>query len=424
MNALLYCTFNGAANCTNGIGRQTRTLLGALSRRWDELLARVGPFTPFLAIPKPGPATWAYDPALLAETERVLAARGGRVFALDYDTDAPFWSPEVWGQLSAGAAALGRRLSRRFDRTALIAVDTPFLGVGSYALPSNVRVLLTPYGTAHWHNHPHPDPARLAWEREGLAAVGERVFVADIGDALSRHLVEAYGVGEQHFVPCRSALDLTAPDLQPLPVSRARAVAAEYGVPLDRPLVLVIARTDPTKGVDRLIAALGPLRDRVHLAAIVVPFDGADPLIESYRRQIAEHRLRATLVPRFTRELPRALAGLPGTAVVACPSRGEALANVPLETALWARHGGPVVVAPALGGFPETIADGRTGLLYDPDDPGGLTDAVRRGVELTDVERAAYCRRAYRRVAGERDIVPALGETLARLFQHGAAVSR
>ncbi|WP_157408120.1 CRISPR-associated endonuclease Cas3'' [Actinomadura atramentaria] len=54
----------------------------------------------------------------------VLAARGGCVFALDYGTHVPFWSPGVWGLLSAGAAALGRRLSRRFDRTALIAVET------------------------------------------------------------------------------------------------------------------------------------------------------------------------------------------------------------------------------------------------------------------------------------------------------------
>ena len=32
------------------------------------------------------------------------------------------------------------------------------------------------------------------------------------------------------------------------------------------------------------------------------------------------------------------------------------LANLPFEVGLWARHGGPVVVAPDLGGFPETIS--------------------------------------------------------------------
>jgi glycosyltransferase involved in cell wall biosynthesis len=422
--ALLYCTFNGAANCTNGIGRQTQTLLGAFSRRWDELNALAGPFTPFVAIPEPGPATWAYDPARLAETERTLAARGGRVFSLSYDQKAPFWSPRVWSQLSAGAAAVSRRLARRFEHVAVIAVDTPFVGIGAHRLPANVRVLLAMYGTAHWHHHPHPEPSRLAWERDGLATIGAGVRPADIGQALTEHLVQDYGVRREDFVPFRSALDLTAPDLRPASIERARLVAAEFGIPLDRPVVLVVARTDPTKGVDQLIAALGPLRDRVHLVAIVVPFDGADPLLDAYRREIAEQHLHATLISRFTRELPRALASLPGTAVVACPSRGEALANVPLETALWARHGGPVVVAPALGGFPETITDGRTGILYDPRQPAALTAALRRGLDLPSEERREICRRAHRRVVAERDVVPALTETLQHLFPPLPAASR
>jgi hypothetical protein len=101
--ALLYATFNGVADCTNGIGRQTQTLLGALAHRWAEVAARVGSFTPYLAIPAPGPRAWAYDPGRRRACEQLVAARGGQIIPLGHDTGTEFWSPPVWRQLSADA---------------------------------------------------------------------------------------------------------------------------------------------------------------------------------------------------------------------------------------------------------------------------------------------------------------------------------
>lgn len=58
----------------------------------------------------------------------------------------------------------------------------------------------------------------------------------------------------------------------------------------------------------------------------------------AYRQQTADARLRATYVDRFSRDLPRALAGLPNTAAVACRSRSESQGYLPIEGAPWARH--------------------------------------------------------------------------------------
>src|SRR5258708_15765863 len=99
--ALLYATFNGVANCTNGIGRQTATLLSALQRRWAELTALTGPFTPFLAIPTPGPRTWAYDPTQLAYARRVVTARGGRIIPPDPHPSPPVRAPAGSGPPSS-----------------------------------------------------------------------------------------------------------------------------------------------------------------------------------------------------------------------------------------------------------------------------------------------------------------------------------
>jgi glycosyltransferase involved in cell wall biosynthesis len=424
---LLYCTFNGIANCTNGIGRQAKTFLSALSKRWDELTATAGTFTPYIAIPEPGPATWGYDPSQLATAAEIVTARGGTIIPLPYDTRAEFWSPVVWRQLSDAAAVTALRLADRHDRVAVIAVDTPFAGTGNALTrltgpgADRITVLLTLYGTAYIHDHPEPGAARLAWERESLSAARPAIHVADIGDFLTAHLASVYGVPADRFIPWRSSLDLTAPDLQPMPPAQAAAIAASHGIPPGRPVIATIGRTDPAKGIDLLIDALRPLRDRAHLAAIVVPFDGHDPLLAAYRRQIAEAQLSATLITRFTRDLPRALASLPSTRAVACPSRGEVLANVPFETALWARAGGPVVVAPDRDGFREQIVHRQTGILYNPAGPRALTDALSAALDLGPADRVKMCDAAYRNVAATRDVVPNLARTLAEILHPRAA---
>jgi glycosyltransferase involved in cell wall biosynthesis len=422
--ALLYTTFNGIANCTNGIGRQAQTLLGALSRRWDELTALTGPFTPYIAIPEPGPATWAYDPSRLAESRKITEARGGQIIPLRHDTRTGFWSPPVWQQLSDAAADAVTRLAAIHDQVGVIAVDTPFAGTGNAYLSrrtpreaGRVTILLTLYGTAWIHNHPGPDPARLAWERASLGAVHHPcVHAADIGTFLTSHLAAAYGVPDDRFIPWRSSLDLTAADLRPMPPRQAAGIARAHGIPDGRPVIATIGRTDPVKGIDLLIDALEPLRDRAHLAAMVVPFDGRDPLISAYHQQITARQLSATVISRFTRDLPRALAALPETRAVACPARGEPLANVPFEVALWARRGGPIVVAPGRDGFREQITHGHTGLLYDPAQPGALTAALADALDLDLAERARICEAAFRHVSSTRDVVPNLAATLRQIL--------
>ncbi|MEV6849251.1 glycosyltransferase family 4 protein [Actinoplanes sp. NPDC051411] len=327
----------------------------------------------------------------------------------------------MWRQLSGNASRTARQLAAQHAHVAVVAIDTPFAGTARAYLDAGplapdcgtVNIMQALCGTARLNQH-DPDLAQLAWEQRALSAAGHHgVTIADISPTFTAHLRDEYNVSAAHLTRFPCSLDLTDPDLQPMPPVQARRVAAAYGVPLDRPTVLAVGRTDPVKGLDQLITALIPLADLVHLVAVIVPFDKSDPLTHAYQQQIADAGIRATYVDRFSRELPRALASLPNTAAVACPSRSESQGYLPLEVALWARHGGPIVVAPALGGFTETIIHERTGLLYDPETAEGLTAAILAAIKLPAEARTAMAQQAYHRVTRERDVVTAYADTLS-----------
>ncbi|MEV0536758.1 glycosyltransferase family 4 protein [Kitasatospora sp. NPDC050463] len=424
--ALLYCAVNGIDNCTNGIGRQTKTLLATLERHYARLAGDVGPFTPYLAAPQPGPATWGHDLEHLVYARSVVERLGGRVIALPYDTTKPFWHPATWEQLSVRAADAAADLARRHSRVLTIAVDTPFAAVPALSEHERVGTVLALFSTAMITERPAPDPDHVAWERAAIAAVNRhpRAHLANIGSFLADHLTRDYGLDPGRLTPWPSGLHLTHPDLAPMPAEDALAVAHHYDIPTDRPIVAAIARTDPTKGLDLLIDALAPLRDEVHLAAIAVRTDDERAaLFDTYERQCQRAGLRATLIGDFDRQLPRALAALPATRVMACPSRGETLANVVFETALWTQHGGAVVLAPACDGFTEQITDGHNGLLYDAELPDALTNGLRRALALTEQERAAIRCAAHSRVVAERDAAQHLGALLARYFTNGQGMT-
>lgn len=415
--ALLYCTFNGIANCTNGIARQTQTLLSIFERRREELFTAAGRFDLHVAIPTPDSSLWAYDPVLLKRSHDRLVRAGASLHFLNHDRTAEFWSLPVWESLSRGAVSLALQLAKDYDEVLLVAVDTPYAGVGFHLSASQepeaerVRVLLALYGTSLLHRT--HEPGRLEWERAAITSTAHpRVRIGDVGRSFTRHLVETYRLPPERLIPYVSGLDLYCEDLTPMPVRHAEHVLDAHRIPRDRPVVAAFGRTDPVKGLDLLIDALAPIAERVHLVLVAVPFHDRDPLLNQYRDQIRRVGVRATLVPHFTRELPRALCSLPLTRTIVCPSRAETLANVPFEVACWARDQGPIVTAPRLGGFVEQVWHNTTGLLYQTGSPTGLTEAIDTALTLSEYRVAHMRRAAYAEVAATRDAALHLSTTL------------
>ncbi len=203
----------------------------------------------------------------------------------------------------------------------------------------------------------------------------------------------------------------------------------EYGFAPGTPLVGVVARLEPEKGHPTLLDAWPLVLQHVPEARLLIVGEGSQraPLEEQARRLdllgedcdadscVGTLRARPGAKLVFTGlrdDIPAVTAALD---VSVLPSYREAQGMVILEAMALCRP----VVATNVGGIPEMIEDGVTGLLVPPRDPVALAAAIVR--LLTDHPLADMLARAGHDIAHGRFRIERMVESLAALYDEGAA---
>ena len=201
-------------------------------------------------------------------------------------------------------------------------------------------------------------PARRARVR---AAVRRAQVVVALwpGSAVVWH--ERLGVAAERVVVIPNAV--RASSLHPATAAERRAARASLRVPADGPLVVCVGSLSPEKRVDLAVEAVAAL-EGVRLA---VAGDGpCRPLITALAAEHGDGRVH--VLGHHGRPQPI----LAAADLVVIPSDTEGQPAVAIEAGL----SGLAVVATDVGGLPEIVDHGRTGLLVRPGDRPQLSAAV------------------------------------------------
>lgn len=171
----------------------------------------------------------------------------------------------------------------------------------------------------------------------------------------------------------------------------SRAVARQrLGLAPDDQVVTTIARLSPMKGVDNVLLAAPRVLERHTQARFLIAGEGDQRArLESLRdRQGLRDRVHFV---GHTDDVPSLLAA---TDVLCHPSLADGMPNAIIE----ALAAGTPVVASDVGGIPEVITDGQSGLLVPPADLGRLAAGINRLLDRprTAARLASNGRRAVR----------------------------
>ncbi len=184
----------------------------------------------------------------------------------------------------------------------------------------------------------------------------------------------------------------------------------EYELEADCQLVGVVARLEPEKGHATLLEAWPSVVERVPSACLLVVGEGSRR--DALEARAAELGVLGRVVFTGLREdIPEVTAAVD---VAVLPSYREAQGLSVLEAMALSRP----VVATNVGGIPEMIEDGVTGLLVEPHDPVALADAIVRF--LTDHPFADTVARAGRDLVHERFCIEGMVRSVEAIYDEAA----
>ena len=290
----------------------------------------------------------------------------GPLMARYKDAGIPVHTFPMTSFLGAGAVRQAVRLIRllRTEHTDIVHSHDAYTSVyGTFcARVAGVRGVIA--SRRSWHS-PHLQGRIL---RANRVAYHFAHRVVGNSPSVSRLVETESGVSASRIVTIPNFLDEEAFD--PIPGPMRRRMLEGLGVPEGAFVVGIVARLSPVKDHATLIRAIAALRDRMPTVHCVLVGDG--PERASIEALASGLGIRELVHLAGERTQPPNLHGLFDVSVLC--STTEAFPNSVLEAMAAARP----VVATDVGGTPDAVHEGTTGLLVRPSDPTRLADAIYR----------------------------------------------
>ena len=274
-------------------------------------------------------------------------------------------------------------------------------GLASLLAPQS-RLVYTKHGASHWDGGPTALLGRLLMRRaRAVVAVSDDIARGvTAGQWASKHTLHTIlnGVDLEQFAPAPQAMSVgTSPDRD--------AIRWELG--LSGTVIGTVARLSPEKDQANLLRAFALTARECPEARLLIVGDG--PLRGSLEELAGELSIRErTTFLGERKDIPRLLQAMD---LFTLPSLTEGTSLTLLE----AMATGLPVVATAVGGTPEVVADGSTGLLVPASQPEALARAF--GELLRAPERRSELGQAGRAVVAARYSMEAMIDRYTGLYE-------
>lgn len=208
-------------------------------------------------------------------------------------------------------------------------------------------------------------------------------LVIAISQFIARHVQELYGVPQSRIRVIPRGVDLDRFDPARVSPERMIALATQWRLREDLPVVMLPGRLTRWKGQMTVIEALARLERRDLICLLV----GSDQGRTRYRE-----RLEAAVAAKGLESVVHIVNGCNDMAaayllcdyVISASTDPEAFGRVIVE----AQAMGRPVIATRHGGALETVTPGETGWLVAPADPDELAQALSRVLDIPPEERA------------------------------------
>lgn len=269
------------------------------------------------------------------------------------------------------------------------------------------RLARVPVVIAHEHTWSFEGaPLRKVVDRQVVGRLADRIIA--VSEADRRKMIEIERIPSDR-------ISVIPNGIPPLRHDDAD-IRQELGIPADAPVVGVVAVVRPQKRLDRLVRAAALLRTEFPSLRVLVAGDGSPAEFHRVRALIEELGVGDVVVMLGERSDVSAILRALDVGVLSSDFEGLPLAVIEYMAA------GVPVVATAVGGLPELVDDGETGLLVRDLSPEGLAAAI--ATLLRDRVLARRLGERGREVQQERFSLAATVENVSRLYEELYEVSR
>ena len=211
------------------------------------------------------------------------------------------------------------------------------------------------------------------WGREWVnrQLVGWSDATIAVSEAVRQVEIDRAGADPSNVVTIHNGVDAGRYDQ--IDASARARIRSKFNTPPEALVIASVGRFHPVKGFADLLAALPRVHARFPAVVLWLVGDGElRPTLEAQARRLGLED--AVVFTGMRADIPEILTAVD---LFALASHVEGMPNAILE----AMAAGLPVVATRVGGVPEVVVDGQTGLLVPPQDDAAMARALMRLIE-------------------------------------------